>query len=57
MADLLGTGLEVREVGSRLGMTLETTRFHLKRILAKTGAKRQAELMRLMASMPTLIDD
>jgi len=55
VADLLGAGLEVKEVGGRVGMTFETTRFHVKRILAKTGTKRQAELMRLMASIPALI--
>jgi DNA-binding CsgD family transcriptional regulator len=52
LADLLHQGLEVREVADRLGSTLETARFHLKRVLAKTGARRQTELMRLMLSLP-----
>jgi DNA-binding CsgD family transcriptional regulator len=35
-----------------MGLTLETARFHVKRVLAKTGTKRQTELMRLMLSLP-----
>jgi DNA-binding CsgD family transcriptional regulator len=52
LADLLHQGLEVREAAGRLKTTLETTRFHLKRVLAKTGTRRQTELMRLMLSLP-----
>jgi DNA-binding CsgD family transcriptional regulator len=32
--------------------TLATTRFQLKRVLAKTATRRQSELMRLMLSLP-----
>jgi DNA-binding CsgD family transcriptional regulator len=52
LADLLLEGLEVRDIANRLTMTLETARFHLKRVLAKTGTRRQTELMRLMLSLP-----
>jgi DNA-binding CsgD family transcriptional regulator len=52
VADLLLEGLEVRTVAERLGITLETARFHLKRVLAKTDTRRQTELMRLMLSLP-----
>jgi DNA-binding CsgD family transcriptional regulator/PAS domain-containing protein len=52
LADLLLEGLEVREAAERVGTTLETARFHLKRVLAKTGCRRQTELMRLMLSLP-----
>jgi DNA-binding CsgD family transcriptional regulator len=52
LADLLHEGLEVREAARRLKTTLETTRFHLKRVLSKTGTHRQTELMRLMLSLP-----
>ncbi|WP_263417863.1 helix-turn-helix transcriptional regulator [Terriglobus albidus] len=51
IADLLFQGLEVREVADKLGNTLETTRFHIKRILSKTGTSRQIELFRLMFSL------
>lgn len=54
VADLLLTGMEVREVANSLAISLETARFHTKRVLAKTGTPRQAELMRLMLSLPTL---
>jgi DNA-binding CsgD family transcriptional regulator len=52
LADLLLEGLEVRGTADRLGITIETARFHLKRVLAKTGTRRQTELMRLMLSLP-----
>jgi len=52
LADLLLQGYEVRAAADHLRTTLETTRFHLKRVLAKTGTRRQAELMRLMLSLP-----
>jgi DNA-binding CsgD family transcriptional regulator len=52
LADLLHQGLEVREAAGHLKTTLETARFHLKRVLAKTGTRRQTELMRLMVSLP-----
>jgi DNA-binding CsgD family transcriptional regulator len=34
------------------GIALETARFHLKRVTAKTGTRLQTELMRLMLSLP-----
>ena len=52
LADLLLRGLEVREAAEQLQTTIESARFHLKRILAKTDTRRQAELMRLMLSLP-----
>jgi DNA-binding CsgD family transcriptional regulator len=52
VADLLLEGFDVREVAGRLGISLETCRFHVKRILVKTGTRRQSELMRLMVSLP-----
>jgi DNA-binding CsgD family transcriptional regulator/PAS domain-containing protein len=52
VAEMLLHGLEVRDVGTALGMSLETARFHTKRVLAKTGTRRQSELIRLMLSLP-----
>ena len=52
VADRLLDGLEVREIADRLGITFETCRFHLKRIFSKTSTRRQAELIRLMLSLP-----
>lgn len=52
VADLLLEGLEVRDVAERVGITLETCRFHIKRVLAKTDTHRQTQLLRLMLSLP-----
>ena len=52
VADLLLQGLDVREISEKLRITLETTRFQVKRLLNKTGTRRQAELMLLLASLP-----
>jgi DNA-binding CsgD family transcriptional regulator len=52
VAHLLFEGAEVREAAERIGITLETCRFHIKRVLAKTETHRQTELLRLMLSLP-----
>ncbi|WP_263367217.1 helix-turn-helix transcriptional regulator [Edaphobacter bradus] len=52
IADMLAGGREVGEIAARSGITLETARFHVKRVLTKTGARRQTELVRLMLSLP-----
>ena len=52
VADYLLDGFEVRSAADHLGITLETCRFHIKRVLAKTGTRRQSELIRLMLSLP-----
>ena len=52
MADLIAQGDEVREAALAMRTTLETARFHMKRVLTKTGARRQAELVRLVVSLP-----
>jgi DNA-binding CsgD family transcriptional regulator len=52
VANLLLEGAEVREAAGRIGITLETCRFHIKRVLAKTETHRQAELLWLMLSLP-----
>ena len=52
MADLIAQGSEIKEAAVVLRTTLETARFHMKRVLAKTGARRQAELVKLVLSLP-----
>ncbi len=52
IADLLLQGLDVREISEKLRITLETARFQVKRLLAKTGTRRQAELLRLLSALP-----
>jgi DNA-binding CsgD family transcriptional regulator len=52
LADLLLHGLDVRQTAERMKITVETARFNLKRVQAKTSTRRQTELMRLMLSLP-----
>jgi DNA-binding CsgD family transcriptional regulator len=56
LADCLLEGKELRDAAQQLCITWATARFHLKRVFAKTGTRRQAELMRLMLSLPARID-
>lgn len=50
LAALLADGLGLIEAGQQLGLSAETTRSYSKRIYAKTGAKGQADLVRLVLS-------
>ena len=43
VADLLLQGLDAGEAANRLGLTLGTVRLQTKRVMAKTGTRRQAE--------------
>lgn len=54
VADMLLAGKETREVAEHMNISFETVRFHVKRVLAKTGSKRQTELVRRMMSLPGL---
>ncbi|MFO1036535.1 MAG: helix-turn-helix transcriptional regulator [Geminicoccaceae bacterium] len=48
----LAGGATLEEVAVRSGITRETARVHLKRVLAKTGTHRQSELVRLILIGP-----
>lgn len=52
LADCLLQGNDLRDAAERLTITWATARFHLKRVFAKTGTRRQSELMRLMLTLP-----
>lgn len=52
VADLLSAGLEVREIGERLGLTEQTVRFYLKAVFRKMGARRQSDVVRLAVGLP-----
>lgn len=53
VADLLIQGKETAEIAEALKWTLGTTRFYIKKLLTKTGARRQSELLKLMMSLPS----
>ena len=44
------------ETASRVGISYETARTHMARVLAKAGVERQAALIKLMASMVPPLD-
>ena len=48
IAGMLANGKSTNDVAVRQGITLNTARVHVKRILAKTGTSRQAELVALI---------
>ncbi|HLI10422.1 MAG TPA: LuxR C-terminal-related transcriptional regulator [Alphaproteobacteria bacterium] len=52
--DGLLAGHEAREIGDRLGISYNTVRVHLAHIMAKTGTRRQAELIRLLMTLPAI---
>ena len=52
VAALVGQGRTVEEVAKLLGVQPNTVRVQLREVFAKTGATRQAELVRLLASLP-----
>ena len=49
----LAAGRDLDEIGAALGIRRETVRNHLKRIYEKTDTRRQAELVRLVHTLPT----
>lgn len=50
VAQRLLDGRSVREVGGELGVSINTVRFHLKNLFAKTGTSRQGDLIRVLAA-------
>lgn len=46
VASRLASGATLNDVADQLSISIHTARTHLKRVLAKTGARRQSELMR-----------
>jgi DNA-binding CsgD family transcriptional regulator len=52
---ILVEGEDLQAVASRLGISIETVRSHVKHIMDTTGASRQAELVRMVLSSPAWI--
>ena len=51
LARSLADGEALEAIASKLGVTRNTASTHLKRVFAKTGCKRQAELVSLLSGM------
>ena len=51
VAAMLAEGMSVNEIATALGREASTIRFHVKRIFARHGLNRQAELVRLVLSL------
>ena len=54
LARELASGKKVEEISEAMGITVSSVRTYLKRLMEKTGTSRQAELVRLLLSMPQL---
>ncbi|MDX9859632.1 MAG: response regulator [Rhodospirillales bacterium] len=55
LACALATGRDLGDAAEALHITPESARTYLKRIFAKTGARRQADLVRLILASPALV--
>lgn len=55
LAVCLLKGLSLEECSSHLGITLNTTRTHLKRLFLKTATNRQGELIRILREGPAML--
>jgi DNA-binding CsgD family transcriptional regulator len=53
LAGALTRGLRPDEIAARHGVSLATVRKQLSAVLAKTGCARQADLLRLMLTLPS----
>lgn len=54
LARALAQGLAVEEHASAAGVAVSTVRTQLRRVLEKTGTKRQTELVKLLGSVPAV---
>jgi DNA-binding CsgD family transcriptional regulator len=57
IATLLIQGARVTAIAHRLRITTNTTRTHLKRLFAKTEARSQSDLLRILLTGPALLRD
>lgn len=56
LAAALAGGRTLQEYAVEAGVSAETARWRLKKVLAKTGTARQADLVRLILSSPVVLD-
>ena len=55
LTTLIAQGDSISEAAERLGISVGTARVHLKHVFSKTGTNRQAELVHLVVTGPTLL--
>jgi DNA-binding CsgD family transcriptional regulator len=55
VAKLLVEGLKVEEIMARLDVAMATVRTHVRRVLEKTSARGQADLIRILLSGPSAL--
>jgi DNA-binding CsgD family transcriptional regulator len=55
VAALIASGYRLEEISDALGIAYETVRKHIKQIFSKTGTSRQAELVRVIITGPSII--
>lgn len=51
LAQAIASGLSLKQIAARDGLTYETVRSYVKQVLAKTGARRQADVVRLIGGL------
>ena len=51
VSEMVSEGVPPADIARALGVSINTVRSHLSRVFEKTGTKRQAELVRLLASL------
>jgi DNA-binding CsgD family transcriptional regulator len=56
LAAKIAEGRSLEQAAVMLNITTETARSYIKRILSKTGVKRQAELVRLLLLGPAYLN-
>jgi len=58
VSEILATGKSLEEIAAQLTISVDTVRTHLKKVFAKTGTARQAQLVALIkSSVPTIPPD
>jgi DNA-binding CsgD family transcriptional regulator len=55
LSGLLLRGATLGEASRQLGVSINTARTHMKRLFAKSGARRQADFVRLLAIGPGIV--
>ena len=53
LAQLLTSGMRLEDAAQELGITINTARTHTRRMLDKTGLRRQTDLVLLLNKLPT----